>query len=625
MRPLRYILLALSSLLIAPLAAGAQAPTTTGQIILGLKRDRIALERAANAVADPASPRYANYHRSVRAVGKKYGASASTAQTVLSYLRAQGIRASLDPTRLFVRAEINAEQADEIFGVSTNEPAPGLLVAIGPAKIPAELRGYVTEIEGLVILEEARLDAVRGPNGAGAGGNGGNGGDGASARRGALTPYGGSSERTGTARGCAEGLAPGGYTPNQLRTAYGFVPLGSVGFRGQDRHVVLFEQGQNFPMEAVEQFAECFDLDMPTIVKRPVGIGALPSEDENVEVLLDITGVMGALPKLDKMTVLIGRDLTPFPAILAAGLDPARVGRTPPDVISVSYGLCETAVRATKSQLFGSYALWDDVARMAGLVGTSVVVSSGDSGSSACMRTSALAGSLGAGISKSVAYPAASAAVTAVGGTNIVLNNRNRIIRQRPWNTRAFGGIPYLIATGMAEVTTEGVVLINPQVSGTQQNLGSGTGGTSTMVRAPRYQSKVAGTMRVVPDVAMVADERPGMTTIGTPNGPEPEFGTVGGTSYAAPLFAAQIAAVNQFLNDVGKPNVGFANPLLYASAQGTAKGPSPMIDVVGGNNDLASIGCCTARRGFDQATGWGGVNASKLAQAAFYNLPNQR
>ncbi len=120
MRPLRYILLALSSLLIAPLAAGAQAPTTTGQIILGLKRDRIALERAANAVADPASPRYANYHRSVRAVGKKYGASASTAQTVLSYLRAQGIRASLDPTRLFVRAEINAEQADEIFGVSTS-------------------------------------------------------------------------------------------------------------------------------------------------------------------------------------------------------------------------------------------------------------------------------------------------------------------------------------------------------------------------------------------------------------------------------------------------------------------------------------------------------------------------
>ncbi|MGA0059663.1 MAG: S53 family peptidase [Planctomycetota bacterium] len=622
MRPLRYILLALSSLLIAPFAAGAQEPATTGQIILGLKRDRIALERAANAVADPASPRYADYHRSVRAVGKTYGASASTAQTVLSYLRGRGIRASLDPTRLFVRAEINAEQADEIFGVSTNEPEPGLLIATGPAKIPAQLRGYVTEIEGLVILEEARLEAIRGPNGAGTGGNGGVG---TSTRRGALTPYGGSSERTGTARGCADGLAPGGYTPNQLRTAYGFVPLGSAGFRGQDRHVVLFEQGQNFPMEAVEQFAECFSLDMPTIIKRPVGIGALPSEEENVEVLLDITGVMGALPKLDRMTVLIGRDLTPFPAILAAGLDPARVGSTPPDVISVSYGICETAVRQTKSQLFGSYALWDDVARMAGLVGTSVVVSTGDSGSSACMRNSDLAGSLGAGISRSVAYPAGSAAVTAVGGTNIVLNNRNRIIRQRPWNTRAFGGVPYLIATGMAEVTPEGLLLVNPQISGTVQNLGAGTGGTSTMVRAPHYQRGVAGTMRIVPDVAMVADERPGMTTIGTLNGPEPAFGTVGGTSYAAPLFAAQIAAANQFLNDVGKPNVGFANPLLYASAQGTAKGPSPMIDVVGGNNDLASIGCCTARRGFDQATGWGGVNASKFAQAAFYNLPNRR
>lgn len=617
MRPLRYILLALSALLIAPIAASAQGPATTGQLILGLQRDRVALERAANAVANPASSHYARYHRSIRPVARKYGASKATAQAVLSYLRAQGVKASLDPTRLFVRAEVNAEQAEDIFGVQTLEPFPGLLIAIGTAKIPAELRGLVTEVEGLVILEEARLDAVQSPSG--------NGGAGGMTRSGAITPFGGSAERTGTARGCAEGVATGGYTPNQIRTAYGFVPLGNVGVRGQDRHIVLFESGQNFPMSAVEEFAECFDLDMPTIVKRPVGIGPLPSQDDNGEVLLDIIGVMGALPKLDKLTVLIGRNLTPFPAILAAGLDPARVGKTPPDVISVSYGLCETAVRTTKSRLFGSYALWDDVARMAGLVGTSVVVASGDSGSSACMRTSSLAGSLGGGISKSVAYPAASSAVTAVGGTNIVLNQRNRIIRQRPWNTRAFGGIPYLIVTGVAEVTPEGLVIVDPHISGTEQRLGAGTGGTSTMVRAPFYQRGVAGSMRVVPDIAMVADEHPGIATIGSFNTVEPALGTVGGTSYAAPLFAAQIAATNQFLNEVGKPNVGFANPLLYASAKGTAKGPSPMIDVVGGNNDLASIGCCDARKGFDQATGWGGVNASALAKSAYRNLPNRR
>jgi subtilase family serine protease len=612
MRPIRSTLFALVILLATTGVASAQEPATTGQIILGLERDRGALQRAAEAVSDPSSPHYGKYYRSVRPVAKRYGTQPATAQFVLSYLRERGVKATLDPTRLFVRAEINAEQAGTIFGVETAEVAPGVLVAIGTAKIPAELRGAVTEIEGLVLLEEARLGGVQMWSTGG--------------RRGAITPFGGSGTRTGTPRGCAEGVATGGYTPNQLRTAYGFAPLAALNARGQGRHIVLFESGENFPMAAVEQFAECFDLDMPKIAKRPVGIGPLPSEADNGEVLLDIIGVMGALPKLDKLTVLIGRNLTPFPAILAAGIDPARVGQTPPDVISVSYGICETAMQQGLGKaLFGSYALWDDVARMAGLLGTSVVVASGDSGSSACIRQSNLAGSLGAGISKSVAYPAASSAVTAVGGTNIVLDQRNRIIRQRPWNTRAFGGIPYLIATGVAEVTPQGEILIDPEQSGTTQLLGAGTGGTSVMVRAPWYQSRVTGSMRAVPDIALVADERPGVATIGSFTSATPEFASIGGTSYAAPLFAAQIAASNQFLNRLGKPNIGFANPLLYASAQGSAKGPSPVIDVVGGNNDLASIGCCAARKGYDQATGWGGVNASRLAATAFANLPNRR
>lgn len=615
MRSFRVTLLALVVVLLTSGVAAAQAPTTKGQLILGLKRDRIALERAVQAVSDPASPTYGHYSGSLRSVAATHGASPQTAQAVLAFLRAKGIKASLDPTRLFVRAEVNAEQAGAVFGVPTAEPQPGVLVALGTAKVPAALRGLVTEIEGLILLEEARLSAVQAPLYTIP-----------PARRGAITPFGGSGTRTGTPRGCAEGVATGGYTPNQLRTAYGFVPLAALGNRGQDRHIVLFESGENFPLSAVEQFADCFDLDMPKIVKRPVGIGPLPGEDDNGEVLLDIIGVMGALPKLDKLTVLIGRSLTPFPAILAAGIDPARVGKTPPDVISVSYGICETALTQGGTRpLFGSYALWDDVSRMAGLLGTSVVVASGDSGSSACMRQSSLAGSVGAGISKSVAYPAASSAVTAVGGTNIVLNQRNRIIRQRPWNTRAFGGVPYLIATGAAELLPDGSIIVDPQQSATIQTLGAGTGGTSALIRAPWYQAGVAAGMRTVPDVALVADEIPGIATIGSFDGPTPTLSSIGGTSYAAPLFAAQIAASNQFLNRLGKPNIGFANPLLYASAQGKAKGPSPMIDVVGGNNDLASIGCCAARKGYDQATGWGGVNASALAAAAFANLPNRR
>ncbi len=47
--------------------------------------------------------------------------------------------------------------------------------------------------------------------------------------------------------------------------------------------------------------------------------------------------------------------------------------------------------------------------------------------------------------------------------------------------------------------------------------------------------------------------------------------------------------------------------------------------DVTSGSNDVgpfigpgeASLGCCTARGGYDEASGWGGVNLYALAQAA--------
>ena len=101
-----------------------------------------------------------------------------------------------------------------------------------------------------------------------------------------------------------------------------------------------------------------------------------------------------------------------------------------------------------------------------------------------------------------------------------------------------------------------------------QGTAGSG-GGVSTLYPIPFYQSGVtmaanegSQVARNVPDVALTADN----VFIFADDG---SFGTVSGTSCAAPLWAGFIALVNQQADDIGQTNVGFLNPALYAIGQG--------------------------------------------------------
>ena len=48
----------------------------------------------------------------------------------------------------------------------------------------------------------------------------------------------------------------------------------------------------------------------------------------------------------------------------------------------------------------------------------------------------------------------------------------------------------------------------------------------------------------------------------------EGEFGTVGGTSCASPIFASVIALINDARARAGKSSLGFLNPFLYAHSE---------------------------------------------------------
>jgi kumamolisin len=115
---------------------------------------------------------------------------------------------------------------------------------------------------------------------------------------------------------------------------------------------------------------------------------------------------------------------------------------------------------------------------------------------------------------------------------------------------------------------------------------------------------------REVPDVSADADPNTGYAIFYGG-----QWGGIGGTSAAAPTWAAFTALVNASSGCGGKA-IGFANPALYAAA-GTWFG-SDFIDITSRNNDSTGTngGRFTAGAGFDMASGLGTPVASALSTA---------
>ena len=133
-------------------------------------------------------------------------------------------------------------------------------------------------------------------------------------------------------------------------------------------------------------------------------------------------------------------------------------------------------------------------------------------------------------------------------------------------------------------------------------------GGISTTWPIPSYQPPASmtgaggsGTMRNIPDVALLADVQ---IFLICDNGQGYE---VGGTSAAAPLWAGFLALANQQAVASKKPVVGFLNPTIYAIGAGAGY-QSDLHDITSGNN-----GGFNALPGYDLTTGWGSPAGQSL------------
>ncbi|HEY2319555.1 MAG TPA: S53 family peptidase [Solirubrobacteraceae bacterium] len=559
-----------------------------------LKADLDGLTRFATAVSDPRSPRYGQYE-SVANLSRRFGAPASVRSRVMSYLKRAGATGvKVDVTGLFVDATLKVRQAQGLFATTLGSfraagAAPRGATFMAPengVRVPAPLRGDVTGVVGLDThpLFGSSTAETRGraawPHAA------------ASPASEAKDDESGYLQRTGTAAGCAAAVSQSGFTPNQYLTAYNFAPLQSAGFQGQGERVALIEI-DGFRYSDLRSFSKCFGLATPAI--NGFGVGLRNPLAPGGESTLDLEVLDAAAPKLKAVDVYESRpDAVDVLHSLTA---PLSNSGSKPDVISASLGSCEEATELTigKSGLRhveGALAL-------AAASGISVLASSGDDGSSACLTPD---GRPLPGLA--VSYPASSPFVTGVGGTNISLNPANQIVSQQVWND-------------------------SPLVTA------SGGGGFSTLFKRPTYQNSFTGAShRVVPDVSMLADVAPGYEIFCTAKGDCVDkthtnpWTQVGGTSAAAPLLAGGLALVDQALRKSHHQDIGLANPLLYGIAHSTSA-PNVISDVIANDNDLGGgligrpFGCCTATVGFDAASGLGSINLSGLTLDAASIVPH--
>jgi subtilase family serine protease len=574
-------------------AAGAApgASEKTLEALLELRHPR-GLNRFVRAVSDPSSPRYRRY-ASVERLVARFGAAPTDRKATLAWLERRGLHGTVGPTGTYVTVPIAARRADRLLpphGAGTSAAA-----ALGRA-VPAGLRGPVAAVTILAARQDVVANASAGAPAASAAPKSGS--------YSSILPH------SGTARGCPAGrTGPGGanqppFTPNQYLSAYGHAALHARGIDGDGQTVALVEV-DGFRRGDVATFAECFGIEPPPIRVVPVQPLKEPYPGGS-ETTLDLEVLSAAAPGVDRIDVYEG--VANEAGIMLTAGTALGSPRNRPDVISISLGICEPQF---SGHLVYRRAL-DSIFATAAGAGISVLVAAGDTGSSGCRV-------VGSGEStalplRAVSLPSSSPYVTAVGGTNLRLDEENRIASEIVWNDW-------------------------PELAG------AGGGGVSLLApRRPWWQKLPGlnrfGLGRVVPDVAALADVFPGYAYFCTsseecrdlPQG-SPGWSSIGGTSAATPLTAAGIVLANQFAERHGEPSLGFLNPLLYELGADARSRRAVFRDVTVGNNDLGALlpkeveggrplGCCGARPGYDWASGWGSLKVPGLARVAARPAP---
>ena len=380
-----------------------------------------------------------------------------------------------------------------------------------------------------------------------------------------------------------------GYEPSDLATAYGIdnIQFGTIAGDGTGQTIAIVDayddpafvdtsDTTDYPNSDLAQFDLTLGIpDPPSFTKfneagltsplpgtDPAGAGN-PNGNWEIEEALDIEYAHGLAPgaSIDLVEAASTSNADLFKAVQTAASLPGV------SVVSMSWGLNEFS---------GEQSLDNSFVTPAGHQGVTFVAASGDDGGFSVDASGNPTTTPG------VLYPAASPNVIGVGGTTLNLNADSSYNSETAWS-------------------------------------GSG-GGTSLYETEPAYQQGVQTTnFRTIPDVAFDADPNTGVGVYDSYNNTDNSgpWVQVGGTSLAAPSWAALIAIANQGRVLAGASTLdgpGQTLPALYAISANDYN------DITSGGNGVFNAG-----PGYDEVTGLGTPKASLLIpDLATYGTANQ-
>ncbi|WP_410597702.1 protease pro-enzyme activation domain-containing protein [Amycolatopsis sp. lyj-23] len=508
------------------------------------QRDNAGAEALAQAVSDPDSGTYRQY-LSPDQVRDRFAASDATVNAVKSWLTGNGFSIGEIPSnRAYVEATGTAAQTENAFAVDLGKyrvKGQTLRAADKNLSVPANLAGDVLGVVG--VDQATNLFKPDHATGSGTPSDVAPGPGFRNARP-CSAYYGEKIDTTDPAyNGKQLPYAPCGYTPAQLRSAYGIDKVGADG-KGTTIAIVDAFASPNIYSDA-STYAKKNDPQHPLKQNQfsqhifPVNPVLEPADQ------CDAAGWYGE----ETLDVEAAHGLAPGANILYVGgsdcqdnsLDEALnyvVAGHKADIVSNSYGDTGEDIPADEVKVFNQISL------QAVLEGIGVYFSSGDNGDEVAR--------LG---TPSPDFSASAPWITAVGGTSIAIGKDGKKIFETGWETSKS-------------------TLTNGVYGPAKYTSGSG-GGTSRLFPQPFYQKGVVPDAlakknqtgdakgRVVPDISAVGDPNTGFLVGQTqtfPDGVYYDQYRIGGTSLASPVFAGIMAVADSFDHF----HHGFINPVIY-------------------------------------------------------------
>lgn len=379
---------------------------------------------------------------------------------------------------------------------------------------------------------------------------------------------------------CANYGAHHTLTRNKLAAAYQVNQLYQQNIQGQGMTIGVAEFGEPYSPSDIANYAACVGIGTPQIENINVD-GNVAAGSGQGEAAMDLELIAGLAPKAQILDYQANTNSVSFAQALVDVFNKAATDHRV-QVLSVSYGTGENSFSSTELDAVNRSL------RTLATEGISVFVSSGDCGAYALrLRQPQVA---------EVSFPASAPYAIAVGGTYLQVNDTNTRTSETAWG--GDDGLPVCQndwGSGGGVSQESSFHLPSWQTGPGTTNSYDGSAAHVLTTAFPPTPVVAPNGLRQVPDVAAAAYPNIAIYYQGS-------WIASGGTSAAAPIWAAGALLVDQGLHQQRKSSMGGV-PELYALANHT-NNHHPYTDITQGNNLVY-----TAAKGWDYVTGWGSPN----------------